>query len=137
MANNILLDVVDLKKHFPITSGFFNKVVGQVKALKKWWGIGPFPAPSHKEGIAKMSWRTEEYNVAHGASMRLLLDYAHYGKAEGMWFVLPTGNSGHVLSPHHDDQAEMYLDGKYRNIHFSQEAIEEHQEVVTTFKPSS
>jgi oligopeptide/dipeptide ABC transporter ATP-binding protein len=33
MANNILLDVVDLKKHFPITSGFFNKVVGQVKAV--------------------------------------------------------------------------------------------------------
>ena len=31
--NTILLEVRDLKKHFPITRGFFNKVVGQVRAV--------------------------------------------------------------------------------------------------------
>lgn len=110
-------------------------IVGQVDALKMWWEIGPYPAPSHKEGVAKMSWRTEDYKVAHGASMRLLLDYAHYGKPEGMWFVLPTGNSGHVLDPHYDDQAEMYLRGEYRNIRFSEEDIQAHTEHVSTFRP--
>ncbi len=33
MAKDILLDVVDLVKHFPITSGFFDKITGQVKAV--------------------------------------------------------------------------------------------------------
>jgi len=33
MTKEILLEVVDLKKHFPITSGLFDKVVGQVKAV--------------------------------------------------------------------------------------------------------
>ena len=33
MAEEILLEVVNLKKHFPITSGLFDKVVGQVKAV--------------------------------------------------------------------------------------------------------
>lgn len=30
---NVILEVQDLKKHFPIKRGFFNKVVGQVKAV--------------------------------------------------------------------------------------------------------
>ncbi|MDA0951558.1 MAG: ATP-binding cassette domain-containing protein, partial [Proteobacteria bacterium] len=33
MTKNTLLEVVELKKHFPITSGLFDKVVGQVKAV--------------------------------------------------------------------------------------------------------
>jgi peptide/nickel transport system ATP-binding protein len=31
--NDILLDVKDLKKHFPIYKGFFSRVVGQIKAV--------------------------------------------------------------------------------------------------------
>ena len=33
MSENILLEVSELKKYFPIVSGFFNKVVGQVRAV--------------------------------------------------------------------------------------------------------
>ena len=33
MPEEILLEVRDLKKHFPIVSGFFNKIVGQVRAV--------------------------------------------------------------------------------------------------------
>jgi len=69
--------------------------------------------------------------------MRLLLDYANYGKAEGMWFVLPTGNSGHILDPHYDDQVEMYLRAEYRNIYFSGDDIQAHKKHSSTFKPAS
>ena len=31
---NTLLEVNNLKKHFPITKGFFQKVTGQVKAVE-------------------------------------------------------------------------------------------------------
>ena len=111
-------------------------IVGEVDALKRWWEIGSFPAPSHKESVAKMSWRKEDYKVKHGASMRLLLDYANYGTPEGMWFVLPTGNSGHILDRHYDDQAEMYLRGEYRNIRFTLEDVEANAEHRSTFKPT-
>ena len=33
MPEQILLEVRDLQKHFPIIRGFFNKVVGQVRAV--------------------------------------------------------------------------------------------------------
>jgi penicillin amidase len=112
-------------------------ILGEVDVLKRWWEIGPYPAPSHKEGVAKMSWRDESYDVKHGASMRLLLDYANYGKAEGMWFVLPTGNSGHILNRQYKNQAEMYLNGIYRNIHFSDEDIQAHKKYSATFRPGS
>src|SRR5690606_9960813 len=32
-AGEPLLEVIDLKTHFPITKGFFNRVVGRVKAV--------------------------------------------------------------------------------------------------------
>lgn len=112
-------------------------IVGEVGLLKRWWEIGPYPAPGHAEAVAMMAWDSEEYNVAHGASMRLLLDYANYGKAESMWFVLPTGNSGHILDRHYDDQAEMYLRGEYRNIYFSGEDVQAHEKHSSTFKPAS
>jgi len=112
-------------------------ILGQVDILKRWWSIGPFPAQGTNESVAKMSWRNDRYKVEHGASMRLLLDYSDYGNPENMWFVLPTGNSGHVMNPHHDDQAEMYLRGEYRSIHTRPEDIEKSAEHVTHMKPGT
>lgn len=111
-------------------------ILGQ-SPLKNWWTIGPFPAPSHEEGVAKMAWRKRDYNVAHGASYRLLLDYANYGNDGGAWFVLPTGNNGHILSPHYDDQAEMYLRGEYRRPWVGDSLTAEHTEHVMTLKPGA
>lgn len=111
-------------------------ILGQ-SPLKKWWTIGPFPAPSHREAVAKMSWRTSDYKVKHGASMRLLIDYANYGKAEGMWMVLPTGNVGHILSDHYSDQSQMYLRGEYRMIRSSDEEVNAHAEHAMTLRPAS
>jgi penicillin amidase len=107
-------------------------ILGQSKALKAWWQIGPYPAPGTDEAVAKMSWRDDGYKVEHGASMRLLLDYSAYGTAQGMDFILPTGNSGHIRSPQYQNQATMYLNGEYRDIRVSDADIEGHAEHVTT-----
>lgn len=101
----------------------YSHVIGNLKPFDKLFNIGPYPAPGTWESVAKMSWRGDPYEVEHGASMRLLLDYANYGGTESMWMVLPTGNSGHFLSPHFRNQARMYLAGDYRNIRFSEEDI--------------
>jgi penicillin G amidase len=112
-------------------------ILGNVDMFKRWWSIGPFPAQGTNESVAKMSWRSDRYKVEHGASMRLLLDYSDYGNTENMWFILPTGNSGHVMSPHYDDQAQMYLQGEYRSIHTRPEDIEKSAQHVTHMSPVS
>jgi len=107
-------------------------ILGQSNLLKSWWQIGPFPAPGTNEAVAKMSWRKERYQVEHGASMRLLLDYNAYGTPDGMDFILPTGNSGHIRSPQYDSQAKMYLKGEYRDIRFNEDDVNAHAQHVTT-----
>lgn len=87
--------------------------------LAPLYKIGPYPARGSNETVAKMS-SDSNYRVDHGASMRLLIDF---GDLESCWMVLPTGNSGHFLSRHFDDQAEMYLRGEYRRIAFSDKQI--------------
>ena len=39
--------------------------------------------------------------------------------------ILPTGQSGQVMSPYYDDQAEMYVKGQYRKQMMNRSEIEE------------
>ena len=139
--------VADLvERHGPSPAGWqwgqahtveYKHIIGNVKPMDRLFNIGPYPAPGTWESVAKMSWRNDPYRVEHGASMRLLLDYAQYGTAEGMWMVLPTGNSGHFLSPHFRNQAEMYLAGDYRSIRLSDADIDASREHTVVLKPET
>ena len=51
--------------------------------------------------------------------------------------VLPTGNSGHFLSPHFRNQADMYLADEYRNIRLSDEDIRANREHTVVLKPET
>jgi penicillin G amidase len=114
----------------------YSHVLGTLKPLNRLFNIGPFPAPGTWESVAKMAW-DEAYRVEHGASMRLLLDYAKYGETDGMWMILPTGNSGHFLSRHFRDQAQMYLAGEYRPIRFAEDDIARTREYETVLSPAA
>jgi penicillin amidase len=46
-----------------------------------------------------------------GPSTRRIFDFADPDHSLG---INPTGQSGYFFDPHFDDQAQMYLSGKYR-----------------------
>ena len=111
-------------------------ILGEVGALKRWWEIGPLPAAGHEESVAKMSWFDDDYATKAGASMRLLLDYGNYGSENGIQFVLPTGNSGHILDPHYDDQVELFLGGGYRSVYVGAKQLKALKEHEMRFSPA-
>ena len=52
--------------------------------------------------------------------MRLLLDFAQTSKALS---IIPTGQSGNIMSPHYADQAEMFVNGKYRTQEMNKDEL--------------
>ncbi len=60
------------------------------------------------------------YHQTSGASMRRIVDFSNMNET---LMILPTGQSGLYDSPHYDDQAELYHNGKYRKTYFDEAYI--------------
>ena len=60
------------------------------------------------------------YPVVDGPAMRLLIDFADTDHA---WSIIPTGQSGNVMSQHYSDQAHMFNNGKYRIINTNKKEL--------------
>jgi len=90
--------------------------MGQRKPLDRLFNVGPFPAPGSNETINKSGFLFDvsgRYPAVYGPAMRIVIDFADVEQAQS---VLPTGESGNVLSRHYDDQAGMYLKCGYRDM---------------------
>ena len=110
--------------------------IGQVKALRSFFNIGPFPVEGTREVINNMNFGYDgslQYKVSSGPSTRRVIDFSD---VENSMSILPTGQSGNPFSKHYEDQAEMYVQGKFRKMMLNQKEIEETAESVLTFKPS-
>jgi len=97
--------------------------LGQNENLRPYFNVGPFPVKGNKEVINNMSYTingTGKYEVVSGPAIRRIVDFADI---EHSWNVLPTGNSGNVLSPHYSDQAQMFVDGEFRAQLMNKEEI--------------
>lgn len=108
--------------------------LGFVKPLNYIFNIGPMPSPGEAHVANRMLSHVTEngLKVFSGPSTRRIIDY---GDLRNSYSILPTGNSGNFLSPHYDDQAEMFLEGKYRKINFFDEDIKKNTEHILMFIP--
>lgn len=107
--------------------------MGQVKFLKKYFNVGPFPAVGSREVINNMSFpydSTGRYRVSSGPSTRRIIDFSDLGNSLG---ILPTGQSGNPLSKHYRDQAEMYNRGAFRKLMMDRKEIEENAASILRF----
>ena len=97
-------------------------LLGRVKPLNKLFNVGPFPVPAGQEIINNLSIALEkgEFQVVFGPSTRRIIDFGEIDKTLG---ILPTGQSGNFMDPHYDDQAQMYVQGKYRRQYINREDI--------------
>jgi penicillin amidase len=88
--------------------------IGRQKPFDRLFNVGPLPVIGGKEVINNISFTVTGsglYPASFGPAMRRVIDFANPLRSKS---VLPTGESGHFLSKHYDDQAVMYNTGQYR-----------------------
>lgn len=87
--------------------------IGRVKPFNYLFNLGPYETPGATQEVnnQKVSTYNDDFPVRAGPSTRRIIDFARPEKA---WGILPTGNSGHLLSPFYSNQVQRFLAGKYR-----------------------
>ncbi len=66
------------------------------------------------------------------ASYRQIIDMGDFSQARS---ISPVGQSGNLLSPHRNDQLEMWLRGEYKPMVWTKEQIEEYGHYYTVLEP--
>ncbi len=94
--------------------------IGFIEALVN---RGPFPARGSTETVNRMRWLASQgnFHVNDIASMRFIADMSNLDNSR---IINSTGQSGHAVSPHYDDQIAQWLDTQYRPMPHSREAVE-------------
>ncbi|RPD99028.1 penicillin acylase family protein [Aureibaculum marinum] len=90
-----------------------NHPMGEIAALRKYFNVGPFEINGGSEVINNLTFNLDStgyYKVTAGPSTRRVIDFSDI---ENSTTILPTGQSGNVLSPHYKDQAKMYTNGDF------------------------
>lgn len=88
--------------------------LSSVAWLDKLFSIAPTGIAGGREVINNIGLNLtdkERYLATYGPAMRFIVDFSDVDHA---WNILPTGQSGHVLSKHYRDQAGMYNAGEQR-----------------------
>ncbi len=104
--------------------------IGQVDALKSFFNVGPFPAHGTREVINNMYFNydgTGQYKISSGPSTRRVIDFSD---VENSVSILPTGQSGNPFSDHYRDQAELFINGKFRKMMMNKEEIQNSKEIL-------
>lgn len=100
--------------------------IGRMKPFDKIFNVGPLKMGGALNEISnlKSSGLSDGFKVKAGPSTRRLIDFARPGVAFGL---LPTGNSGHLLSPYYKDQLDLFSKGKYREEWLEEAEILSHK----------
>ncbi len=97
--------------------------LGTVALLNPIFGSGIFDIAGSNEVINNNMFTyndNEINNVKGGPSTRRIIDFSDI---ENSLSILPTGNSGNPFSKHYNDQAEMFVAGKFRKMKMNKSEI--------------
>jgi len=109
--------------------------MGKKKPLNQVFNVGPFASAGGNETINQMGFDMSEsgiYPVRFGPSLRITLDF---DDVENSRSILPTGQSGNVMSRHYNDQAALYMAGKTRKQMMNKKEIMEKSPDRLTLQP--
>jgi penicillin amidase len=96
---------------------------GKSSALMGYFvNIGPNPMGGSLATVNPQPYKlAEPWEGYHGASLRYIIDFADRKNSRR---VIPAGISGNFMSPHYDDQAELWRTGKYRPFVLDRKSVE-------------
>ena len=109
--------------------------MGDVPAVGSYFNVGPYALPAAKDALNKYEFKLREevtFEVFSGPSMRISIDFADVGLSES---ILPTGQSGHVMSPFYANQAPAYHAGEFRKQRMDRDDIERHETARASMFP--
>lgn len=100
--------------------------IGRQAPFNHIFNIGPveISGASHEINNQKSGGFSEGFIVKAGPSTRRIIDFKN---PESSWGILPTGNSGHLLSPFYKDQLELFTKGHYREVWLDETDILAHK----------
>ncbi len=107
-----------------------------VEPLDKVFNVGSYPIVGGLEVLNNHKFKLDTtgiYDVVAGPAVRWVLDF---DDIENSVSILPTGQSGNLMSSHYDDQAQMYVDGQYRKQMMNKEEIIKVSQRKLIFKPN-
>ncbi len=111
----------------------FSHPFGRMESLRSYFNVGPFPVNGTREVINNLMFPYNAsgfYKVSAGPSTRRVIDFSDI---EASMSILPTGQSGNPFSPHYDDQAEMYIQGKFRKMLLNEQEIKANSKSILIF----
>ena len=111
----------------------FAHPLGEGGRLLAWFfNRGPVPVVGDGTTVMRISHRRlEGFRAWEHPSWRQVLDVGGWDNSK---VVLPTGQSGHPLSPNYFDQNELWRAGQYRSLAFSRGAVDgiaAHRQLLT------
>jgi penicillin amidase len=101
----------------------FQHPIGKVKLFSRFFNVGPFPVSGTNEVINNQLFTYSDdagINTKGGPSTRRIIDFSDI---ENSMSVLPSGQSGNPMSKHYDDQAELFVNGKFRKMKLNKAEI--------------
>lgn len=88
--------------------------------------VGEYPVSGANEVLNNMGYTYEDrknQTILFGPSTRRIVDFSDV--RNNSWSILPTGQSGNYFSLHYDDQAEIYAEGKFRQMLMNHDQIKQ------------
>jgi penicillin amidase len=109
--------------------------IGMKKPFNILFNVGPLPVPGGPEVLNQMGFDLNGegvYHVKYGPAMRIVIDMADVENSKS---ILPSGQSGNVMSRYYNDQASMFNTGKMRKQKMNRSEIEANRIGRLVFRP--
>ncbi len=95
--------------------------------------IGPVEASGASFAINSTDWGFgDDFTIGSYPSMRMVIDLSNLDNSLS---VLPSGQSGHVMSKYYDDQVDNWITNEMYPLYFSRELVELNQKDVMYLRP--
>ncbi len=104
--------------------------IGREEPLDKIFNVGPFAKAGANDVIDKEGFKYNKsgiFKIVDGPAMRMLVDFADTDHALS---IIPTGQSGNVMSPYYSDQAYMFNKGEYRVINTNKKELDKESVLI-------